>query len=119
MLPDHPSLPTLSGGGERKKESYLVDPASSHMLVSKTKPCMCQYERVHSETANGSINQLWFIGSLTTQVDNCGKTRANTCLDAPIPFAGERGAVIRPRPTAGGVPLHGGRPGDRLCGDSG
>ena len=23
--------------------SYLVDPASSHMLVSKIKPCMCQY----------------------------------------------------------------------------
>ena len=26
-------------------ESYLVDPASSHMLVSKTKPCMSKYER--------------------------------------------------------------------------
>ena len=23
------------------KDSYLVDPASSHMLVSKIKPCMC------------------------------------------------------------------------------
>ena len=23
--------------------SYLVDPASSHMLVSKIKPCMCKY----------------------------------------------------------------------------
>lgn len=23
---------------------YLVDPASSHMLVSKIKPCMCKYE---------------------------------------------------------------------------
>ena len=22
---------------------YLVDPASSHMLVSKIKPCMCKY----------------------------------------------------------------------------
>lgn len=26
------------------KESYLVDPASSHMLVSKIKPCMCKYK---------------------------------------------------------------------------
>ena len=26
------------------KECYLVDPASSHMLVSKIKPCMCKYE---------------------------------------------------------------------------
>ena len=26
------------------KGCYLVDPASSHMLVSKIKPCMCKYE---------------------------------------------------------------------------
>ena len=38
--------------------SYLVDPASSHMLVSKTKPCMCKYKRLNRETANGSLNQL-------------------------------------------------------------
>ena len=30
----------------RRSQSYLVDPASSHMLVSKTKPCMCKYERI-------------------------------------------------------------------------
>ena len=39
----------------------LVDPASSHMLVSKIKPCMSQYEFLHGETANGSLNQLSFI----------------------------------------------------------
>ena len=33
--------------------SYLVDPASSHMLVSKIKPCMSEYKLSHSETANG------------------------------------------------------------------
>ena len=38
--------------------SYLVDPASSHMLVSKIKPCMSQYELSHGETANGSLKQL-------------------------------------------------------------
>ena len=27
------------------KKSYLVDPASSHMLVSKIKPCMSKYKR--------------------------------------------------------------------------
>lgn len=27
------------------KDCYLVDPASSHMLVSKIKPCMCKYEQ--------------------------------------------------------------------------
>ena len=43
--------------------SYLVDPASSHMLVSKIKPCMSKYRLSHSETANGSLNQLWFLRS--------------------------------------------------------
>ena len=38
--------------------SYLVDPASSHMLVSKIKPCMSKYKLLYSETANGSLNQL-------------------------------------------------------------
>jgi hypothetical protein len=41
---------------------YLVDPASSHMLVSKTKPCMSKCKLfLHCETANGSLNQLSFI----------------------------------------------------------
>jgi hypothetical protein len=26
--------------------SYLVDPASSHMLVSKIKPCMSKYKQI-------------------------------------------------------------------------
>jgi hypothetical protein len=44
-------------------ESYLVDPASSHMLVSKIKPCMCKYRLYNGETANGSLDQLWFLRS--------------------------------------------------------
>jgi hypothetical protein len=39
-------------------DSYLVDPASSHMLVSKIKPCMSKYKQLYGETANGSLNQL-------------------------------------------------------------
>jgi hypothetical protein len=31
-----------------KEECYLVDPASSHMLVSKIKPCMCKYELIQT-----------------------------------------------------------------------
>ena len=38
--------------------SYLVDPASSHMLVSKIKPCMSKFKRLNSETADGSLYQL-------------------------------------------------------------
>ena len=29
-----------------QKDSYLVDPASSHMLVSKIKPCMSKYKQI-------------------------------------------------------------------------
>ena len=35
----------LSRGGEG---SYLVDPASSHMLVSKIKPCMSKYKLLYT-----------------------------------------------------------------------
>ena len=35
--------------------SYLVDPASSHMLVSKIKPCMSKHRPKHGEAANGSL----------------------------------------------------------------
>lgn len=31
--------------GGRAEDSYLVDPASSHMLVSKIKPCMSKYKQ--------------------------------------------------------------------------
>jgi len=33
------------------------------MLVSKIKPCMSKYKLLHSETANGSLDQLIFIRS--------------------------------------------------------
>ena len=38
------------GRSERSvgQRSYLVDPASSHMLVSKIKPCMCKYELIQT-----------------------------------------------------------------------
>ena len=36
-------------------DSYLVDPASSHMLVSKIKPCMSKHRPLHGEAANGSL----------------------------------------------------------------
>ena len=43
------------------KCSNLVDPASSHMLVSKIKPCMSKFTLSHGETANGSLNQSRFL----------------------------------------------------------
>ncbi len=55
----------LDGGATDRSRNrrYLVDPASSHMLVSKIKPCMSKYRLYKSETANGSLNQLWFLRS--------------------------------------------------------
>ena len=47
-------------------ESYLVDPASSHMLVSKIKPCMSKYKQLYTvklRTAHYISNNL-FDGSL-------------------------------------------------------
>ena len=41
-----------------KSSNYLVDPASSHMLVSKIKPCMCQY------TPYLRQNREWLIKSV-------------------------------------------------------
>ena len=50
------TLGDISGG-----ETHLVDPASSHMLVSKIKPCMSQSKLLYGETANGSLKQLQFF----------------------------------------------------------
>ena len=48
------------------QKSYLVDPASSHMLVSKIKPCMSKYKQLYTvklRTAHYISNNL-FDGSL-------------------------------------------------------
>ena len=47
------SAPRLIGVKDRAgrvvaKECYLVDPTSSHMLVSKIKSCMCKYELIQT-----------------------------------------------------------------------
>ena len=41
-----------------KLGANLVDPASSHMLVSKIKPCMSQCKLQYGKTVNGSLKQL-------------------------------------------------------------
>ena len=41
---DVPPVPMSRGAGSQERNSYLVDPASSHMLVSKIKPCMSKYK---------------------------------------------------------------------------
>ena len=56
----------LLGGRKHWQQSYLVDPASSHMLVSKIKPCMSKYKQLYTvklRTAHYISNNL-FDGSL-------------------------------------------------------
>ena len=53
-----PSGAVPARSGAWVEDCYLVDSASSHMLVSKIKPCMSKYKHLYSETANGSLNQL-------------------------------------------------------------
>lgn len=64
-------------------KSYLVDPASSHMLVSKIKPCMSKHKPSHGKAANGSLGHPWFLRSYNPYLDNCGNSRANTCIQSP------------------------------------
>lgn len=56
-----PPLPPTSGFA---RASYLVDPASSICLSQRlSHACLSTHGR-YSETANGSLNQLWFLWSL-------------------------------------------------------
>jgi hypothetical protein len=59
--PRYPRASRVKAATPRRTDSYLVDSASSHMLVSKIKPCMSKYKQLYCETANGSLNQLSFI----------------------------------------------------------
>ena len=50
--------------------NYLVDSASSHMLVSKIKPCMSKYKQIYTvklRTAHYISNNL-FDGTFTTWI---------------------------------------------------
>ena len=67
------------------------------MLVSKIKPCMSKYKPLDGETANGSINQLWFLRSIPSYLDNCGNSRANTCTKSR-PWRQGKDAFIRSKP---------------------
>ena len=49
--------PALLRGPVFVEDGYLVEPASSHMLVLKAKPCMSKFKQFKRETANGSLIQ--------------------------------------------------------------
>ena len=53
-----PQKGRASGRAKRSRSGNLVDPASSHMLVSKIKPCMSKSNPSTGKSANGSLNRL-------------------------------------------------------------
>ena len=78
------SLPRERARAPQSLGRSLVDPASSHMLVSKIKPCMSKSKLcLHGETADGSLNQSWSKWASPFYLDNCGNSRANTCNSYP------------------------------------
>ena len=66
------------------------------MLVSKIKPCMSKYTPLHGETANGSLNQLWFLRSYTPTWITVVILEL---IHAAKPRPNGKGAFIRTKPT--------------------
>uniref|UniRef100_M1DPC2 Uncharacterized protein n=1 Tax=Solanum tuberosum TaxID=4113 RepID=M1DPC2_SOLTU len=60
-------------------ECYLVDPASSHMVVSNIKPCMCKYKQIHTVKLRmaHSISYSLFDGIYYSDIHS--NSRANMC----------------------------------------
>ncbi|KAL0744965.1 hypothetical protein Bca101_100910 [Brassica carinata] len=66
-------------------ECYLVDPASSHMLVSKIKPCMCKRTTAKAFAKDVFINQEAKVG---------GSKRSDTVLVSTISDADQGSADV-------------------------
>lgn len=69
---------------------YLVDPASSDMLVSKIKPCMSKYNR--KRDCERLIKSVKIYLMVKVYMDNRRNSRANTCAK---PRLLGRGALVR------------------------
>ena len=61
------------------QDSYLVDPASSHMLVSKIKPCMSKYKHFILWNCEWLIKSVIVYLIVPYYLDNRSNSRANTC----------------------------------------
>ena len=64
--------------------SYLVDPASSHMLVSKIKPCMSKYKLLIRRNCEWLIKSVRVYLMVPYYSDNRSKATANTCADPDL-----------------------------------
>ena len=73
----------FSIAGPRVVRRNLVDPASSHMLVSKIKPCMSQNMLFLTNLQMAHYNSHSLIGCCF-YMDTCGNSIANTCLQSQL-----------------------------------
>ena len=70
---------------------YLVDPASSHMLVSKTKPCKSKYKLHTARLQKAHYISYRVHDGPNCYMDNCSNSRANTCRNSFL--CGEGGLI--------------------------
>ena len=65
-----PTRPPSSNPNPLLNNSYLVDPASSHMLVSKIKPCMSTYKLYYTVKLRMAhyISDSFLDGDCTTRI---------------------------------------------------
>ena len=64
--------------------SNLVDPASSHTLVSKIKPCMSKYKQFILWNCEWLIISVIVYLIVFYYLDNRSNSRANTCVNSQL-----------------------------------
>ena len=64
---------------DASKQHHLVVPASSHMLVSKIKPCMSEFKLLFWWSCEWLIISVIICSVTFAYMDNGGNSRANTC----------------------------------------
>lgn len=64
--------------------SNLVDPASSHTLVSKIKPCMSKYKQFIQRNCEWLIISVIIYLIVLFYLDNRSNSRANTCVNTGL-----------------------------------
>ena len=64
--------------------SNLVDPASSHTLVSKIKPCMSKYKQFYTVKLRMAHYISYSLFDSPYYLDNRSNSRANTCINTQL-----------------------------------
>jgi hypothetical protein len=96
-------VPAGTGFGSSLQESYLVDPASSHMLVSKIKPCMSKYKQLYTVKLRTAHYISYNLFDGLFYMDNRSNSRANTCVKSRLVRGGMY--LLVKKPMRGSAPV--------------